>query len=151
MGGPNRSMYRRYAISGCQTHGDKCFCPEAIADQAVTTDVDAFGCACSKDVEGRIISCSDVDGNNCEPDWSTSGSWCDQHNDDCNDPASCKYPCGEDTGITTPSEFSLEGYACSKVYPDCSWWDDLWGNCDPPTCYYQFSEVSCDSSVCTGG
>ena len=138
-------------LSGCETHGDKCFCPEVIADQAVTTKADAFGCACSMDVGGAAISCSDSGGNDCVPDWSTSGDWCDPSITDCGNPASCNHPCGDDVLPEVPSDFGLEGYGCTKVYPECGWWDTMWSNCGAPTCYYQFQVVSCDSSVCTGG
>ena len=141
-------------LSGCQTYGDKCFCPEVIADQSVTTDVDAFGCACSKDAGGAVISCADAEGNSCEPDWSTSGSWCDQHNDDCGDPASCKYPCADDVPIEiAPDDFSISG-GCTSVpsTKDCcslpqSAWPTCWGSDCSPTCYsnWDFSVVDCGS------
>ena len=129
-------------LAGCETYGDSCFCEEGvIANQMITTDVDAFGCTCTKDVSGAVISCSDAEGNNCEPDWSTSGTWCDQHNDDCNDPESCKYPCGADSRLEHPDEFGIGGGCVSVASTkDCcsppqSLWFSCWGSDCSPTCY----------------
>jgi len=136
-------------IAGCETHGDSCYCDaEVVANQPVTTEVDAFGCACSQILGGGSLICSDAAGNDCEPDWSTYGTFCDPSIDDCNNPAACCYDSDDDDESYVPGGTSLGGYECTKVVADCSvlCQANPWCDCPADICYSgwpDFSVIDC--------